>query len=106
MLEHVWLNPSSDAEKDLFGSSSRDIANNIIKACSKLGIKAEPLSEVSPADAQDTFDAVNRLYRNSSKYNMQPTDIGADFTGGTKPMTLGMIMACLPAERRTPVCAL
>lgn len=30
---------------------------------------------------------------------MQPIDICADFTRGTKPMTLGMIMACLLVEK-------
>jgi hypothetical protein len=98
-LERVWLIPSSDAEIERFGSSSRDIANNIIKACKNFGINAEAIAEVSPADAQDTFDAVRRIYRNASTYGLEPIDIGADFTGGTKPMTLGMIMACLPPER-------
>ncbi|MCX9011178.1 MAG: hypothetical protein OIN66_08655 [Candidatus Methanoperedens sp.] len=98
-LEHVWLLPSSDAEKERFGGSSRDTANKIIEACNKLGVKAEIAQEVSPADAQDTFDVVRRIYRNASTYGMNPIDIGADFTGGTKPMTLGMIMACLPPER-------
>lgn len=51
---------------------------------------------VSPADAQDTFDAVNRIFRSSG---YEPEDIIADFTGGTKPMSVGMIMACLPAQR-------
>jgi hypothetical protein len=98
-LKHVWLLPSSDKEKDCFGGSSRDTADKIIETCDKLGVKAEIAQEVSPADAQDTFDAVRRIYRNASKYGLNPVDIGADFTGGTKPMTLGMIMACLPPER-------
>lgn len=53
-------------------------------------------SEVSPGDAQDTFDHVNRIFRIAG---FSPQEIIADFTGGTKPMTVGMIMACLPRER-------
>lgn len=99
-LKQVWLIPSNNKEKEYFGSSSKNIANEIIKACDKISVCAEIVQEVSPADAQETFDAVRRIYRNSSKYNMEPIEIIADFTGGTKPMTLGMIMACLPTERQ------
>lgn len=98
-LRWVWLLPSSNSEKDSFGGSSIDTATKIKENCTKLGIKAEIAQEVSPADAQDTFDAVRGIYRNASKLDLYPIDIGADFTGGTKPMTLGMIMACLPPER-------
>ena len=99
-LKRVWLIPSNNKEKEYFGSSSKNKANEIIKACDKISIDAKIAQEVSPADAQETFDAVRRIYRNSSKYNMEPIEIIADFTGGTKPMTLGMIMACLPPERQ------
>jgi hypothetical protein len=98
-LERVWLLPSNEMEKKRFGKSSIETASNIIKACENIGIKAEIAKSVSPADSQDTFDTVSRIYRNASKYGMDKMDIGSDFTGGTKPMTLGMIMACLPQER-------
>ncbi|NJK52820.1 MAG: hypothetical protein HC936_08255 [Leptolyngbyaceae cyanobacterium SU_3_3] len=51
---------------------------------------------VSPGDSQDTFDLVNQIYRRSG---YEPQELIADFTGGTKPMSVGMIMACLPSER-------
>jgi len=55
---------------------------------------------VSAGDAQDTFDQVNRVYRvDASRLQLAAEEIIADFTGGTKPMSVGMIMACLPVDR-------
>ena len=59
-----------------------------------LKIKVE--NAVSPGDAQDTYRLVNDIFRKS---DYLPSDIIADFTGGNKPMSFGMIMACLSEER-------
>jgi CRISPR-associated protein (Cas_Cas02710) len=101
-LERVWLIPSDDRESEKFGQSSIAIAKEIETQCvalaagvnRKLDVKIS--SEVSPGDAQDTFDHVNRIFRIAG---FTSHEIIADFTGGTKPMTVGMIMACLPRER-------
>jgi len=101
-LERVWLIPSNEREQDKFGPSSIGIAKEIETQCTTLAaeanraLKVKISSEVSPADAQDTFDHVNRIFRVGG---FTPAEIIADFTGGTKPMTVGMIMACLPHER-------
>lgn len=102
-LERVWLIPSNDQEPDKFGPNSRPFAEEIKNRCAALTqVHGRKLvvdiieKGVSPGDAQDTFDKVNGLYRQSG---YEPIEIGADFTGGTKPMSIGMIMACLPAER-------
>ncbi len=98
-LECVWLIPSNNSEEDKFGPPSLENAREIERRCEKLGKKLKVRiydRGVSPADSQDTFDYVNRLFRNSP---YSPDELIADFTGGTKPMSVGMIMACLPAER-------
>jgi hypothetical protein len=102
-LERVWLIPSNDTEGEKFGGSSRSIAEKIQEACAQLAQEEDRTLEVeihrtgvSPADAQDTFDSVNRIFRDR---RYEPGEIIADFTGGTKPMSVGMIMACLPADR-------
>ncbi|MEO0537690.1 MAG: hypothetical protein AAF215_27985 [Cyanobacteria bacterium P01_A01_bin.123] len=102
-LEQVWLIPSDDSARDAFGKSSRDRIPEIQQHCQTLveqtgrSLRVEVHSNgVSPADAQDTFDAVNRIFRHSP-YSTEA--IIADFTGGTKPMSAGVIMACLPAGR-------
>jgi hypothetical protein len=102
-LERVYLIYSNEQQKDQFGESTRAIADKIKQEIETLAAsEGRQLSVqmhdhgVSPADAQDTFDYVNRVYRGSG---CDPGEIIADFTGGTKPMTTGMIMACLKAER-------
>jgi hypothetical protein len=101
-LERVWLIPSDQREQEKFGPSSLAIANEIKTQCQTLAsgigraLKVEISAEVSPGDAQDTFDHVNRIFRISG---FSAEEVIADFTGGTKPMTVGMIMACLPRER-------
>lgn len=102
-LEAVWLIPSNNQESSQFGSSTVPIAQDIEALCKALvqkqgrNLKVIIRNGVSPADAQDTFDAVNRIFRNES---YQPDELIADFTGGTKPMSVGMIMACLPSKRQ------
>ena len=107
-LEYVWLIPSSDAENEHFGPSSAPVAEEIEERCQALAgsdgwdreLKVQVLGTSSPAEAQDTFDLVNRVYRTwGPRLGLEPREIIADFTGGTKPMSVGMIMACLPAER-------
>jgi hypothetical protein len=98
-LTHVWLIPSNDSEQERFGKGTQGMAQEITDQCAALSggrLSVQMLKAASPADAQDTFDVVNRVYRQSG---LEPGEIIADFTGGTKPMTVGMIMACLPVER-------
>src|SRR6266404_775287 len=102
-LERVWLIPSNNMESDKFGPGSQRLAEQIKAECEDLAQQQNKnldviihLAGVSSADSQDTFDYVNRLFRNSG---YEPGEIIADFTGGTKPMSVGMIMACLPSQR-------
>lgn len=112
-LEYVWLIPSGNKESEFFGPSSIEEAMRIQELCKilvqeqkeKTGILRPLLvpewhREVSPAEAQDTYDFVNRIYRSeATKYNLDATDIIVDFTGGTKPMSVGMVMSCLKSDR-------
>lgn len=112
-LKTVWLIPSDDSQVNEFGGSSQNTAEKIQKHCTELSeslqqedalnhcrklppLQVTVLKGVSPADAQETFDSVNQIYRRS-QYNAD--EIVADFTGGTKPMTVGMIMASLKRDR-------
>jgi len=98
-LEKIFLIPSNDQDIKRFGASSLPMAEKI----AEMSIINSPhliieviRAGVSPAEAQDTFDIVNRIFRTSG---YEPDEIIADFTGGTKPMAVGMIMACLPSQR-------
>jgi hypothetical protein len=102
-LERVWLIPSNALSAETFGPSTRPTAGLIEMECKalaekesrSLNVETHPTG-VSPADSQDTFDYVRRIFRESG---YEADELIADFTGGTKPMSVGVIMACLPAER-------
>ena len=102
-LEQIWLIPSNETASEYFGGSSMKEVPIIEAYCQQLehqegrplDVKVHEVG-VSPADAQDTYDVVHRIFRRS-KY--EPDELIADFTGGTKPMSVGMIMACLPRAR-------
>ncbi|AFY84036.1 CRISPR-associated protein [Oscillatoria acuminata] len=112
-LATVWLIPSDESQLIKFGGSSQDKAQEIQQRCEQLSMNLQKsdasnnrptlpplqvtlLKGVSPADAQETFSTVNKIYRQS---HYSADEIAADFTGGTKPMSVGMIMACLKRDR-------
>jgi hypothetical protein len=103
-LESVWLVPSNGRDEERFGTATMNVAEEIKTRCKALAKKRNASirveiheTGVSPGDAQDTFDYVNRIFRRGS---YQASEIIADFTGGTKPMTVGMVMACLARDRQ------
>lgn len=112
-LSYVWLIPSNDLDAERFGKGSGETAAIIRDRCNQLRDEVAKASETerpldtfvmeqgaSPGDAQDTYDLVNRIYRvDADRLGLKASEIIADFTGGTKPMSVGMIMACLPTER-------
>ena len=47
-------------------------------------------------DSQDCYRAVTHIYRHEvPRLGLSPKEVIADITGGTKPMTMGMVAACL-----------
>jgi uncharacterized membrane protein YuzA (DUF378 family) len=94
-LEYCWLIPSSGER------GSVPVALKLEQQCKDLGVKQTKI--VKPVDflsVQDTYDCVQDIYaRDVRAAGLQEQDVIADFTGGTKPMSAGMILAC--GERRT-----
>ena len=104
-LRKVWLIPSAVLGNDdaaYFGESSLPIAQAIRASANAMARSAGRELEiiihptgVSPSDSQATFDYVRRIIR---ERHFQADEIVADFTGGTKPMTIGLVMACLSPD--------
>jgi hypothetical protein len=47
-------------------------------------------------DSQGCYRTVLQIYREEApRHGLAPQDVVADITGGTKPMSLGMVVACL-----------
>lgn len=46
-----------------------------------------------------SFNLVNEIYEEAEVFEIEPENIIADYTGGTKSMTAGLILACANPER-------
>jgi hypothetical protein len=61
-------------------------------------VKVCPIGD--PFSVQDTYDVVQGIYNHEiygddvKEVKLAPGDVISDFTGGTKPMTAGMVLAC------------
>ncbi len=89
-LEKVWL---------LATNESLSVAEDLRE---KYALNSRAIEIVLLNDAfdmQSVREEVERLYL-TRLGGMPETDVIADFTGGTKPMSLGMIFACLSSTRR------
>jgi hypothetical protein len=50
-------------------------------------------------DAKECYAIIQGIYRSEvARFGLEPKDVIADITGGTKPMTMGMILACIEGE--------
>ncbi len=54
---------------------------------------------VDPENAEDIFKRVEAIYLQAARYGLRRDEIIADFTGGTKMMTTGLVLACTAAGR-------
>jgi hypothetical protein len=88
-LEHVWLIATKEALA-LAQEIEREYASSALK------FSIAPLDE--EWDLLKARQVVERIYAEKLG-EMKEEDVIADFTGGTKPMTAGMIFACLNPAR-------
>lgn len=88
-LEQVWLIATADTE-----SLATEIKNELETEKCKFVI--QPLNH--PYELLRAKEVVEHIYR-SQLGELAEEDVVADFTGGTKPMAVGMIFACLSPPR-------
>lgn len=88
VLAHCWL----IATPGMDGSEPQ--AEVLAKLC--LDRQITPHIEfVKPFEISDTYAQVQQIFTTSAaEVGLDATDIIADFTGGTKPMSAGMLLAC------------
>jgi hypothetical protein len=92
-LEVCWLVASS-GEKGSF-----PVAQRIQEVCQGKGVTAPIYTIADPFSVQETHDLVQRIYAEAvPQAGLSEDDVIADFTGGVKPMSAGMVLAC--GERR------
>ena len=89
VLQHCWLIATSGPD------GSHDFAHKLSELCKEQGIKTTIEVVSDGFSVQETYDLVRRIYAEAeTTANLAPHDIIADFTGGLKPMSAGMVLAC------------
>ncbi len=70
---------------------AREVRERYGSRCDKMIIRVLN----SPFDVQEAYRLVRRIYaEEAAEHGLAPEQVIADFTGGTKPMSVGMVLAC------------
>ena len=73
----------------------REEANTLRTYAESLGVQCYPLDLVQEYDASRCYFLVRRVFETlAAQVGITAVDVIADMTGGTKPMTAGMALAC------------
>jgi hypothetical protein len=98
-LEHCWLITSPEPLKPP-PEPSQSAWKNASELKAKYHGKVKTYVKViDPEDPQSIFQAVEQVYAQAKHLDLSSKEIVADFTGGTKMMTAGMVLACTPDDR-------
>lgn len=99
-LEHCWIIAGPDSPGAT--PTSRENAEQLIKIYRVL----KPTVEFYPKSLDDehnpkmAFHLVQAIYHEALARGLAEGEIVADYTGGTKSMTAGMVLACSASEER------
>ena len=64
------------------------------------GVKVEIWKLTDADNPSEVFCVINRIYKDAAaNYNLPNSELIADFTGATKSMTAGMVLACADQNR-------
>jgi hypothetical protein len=87
-----------------YGEPPQSSAKNALDLCDRYRERLDKVEVITIGDAddpEDTFVAVEEAYRRARKrHGLEAGEVIADFTGGTKAMTAGMVLACVGKGRR------
>ena len=107
-LEYIWLLGTADPKEGKgSGSIFAELKEYIVRNRESLGLTKEPKIEFLKTIPMD-FDnqvtecvrkTVDEVFDHAADFGLKQSDIIADCTGGTKSMTLGVILACLEEDR-------
>jgi uncharacterized membrane protein YuzA (DUF378 family) len=109
-LAHCWLiappRPAQEnvAQAAISGQSSGKNAEDLMAMFAKATFKMHLVNrledkEVDADDPASVVAAIESVYRQASALKLPNKEMIADITGGTKPMTAAMALACTKANR-------
>jgi hypothetical protein len=94
-LEYCWLLTGPDSDEQ----SSQVNAAALKQEYEGQGVKTEVYHMKDPDDPQQVFQTVQNILQFAlAQHNLQPQEVIADFTGGTKCMAAGMVLACAAGD--------
>lgn len=94
-LRHCWLVATKDSLQ-----TAIELAAEIRRNWPAVQVHDAELSNlVDPDYSQGTWQRVENIYAQARELGLKEEDIVSDITGGLKPMTAGMAIACLPRNR-------
>ncbi len=105
-LRYLWLLASPAAAPEA-GEPDPETPSTSAANAERLASRYRPLLQHAEIvsirdidDPQQAFEAVEGIYREAqARFGLRDQDIIADYTGGTKSMTAGMVLACTARER-------
>lgn len=112
-LCHCWLIATKPPDQEArqatngvgsgLGETPQSSARNAVDLRERYKQDLKTIEVITIADADDpeeTFVAVEEAYRRARKHHgLHSSQIIADFTGGTKSMTAGMVLGCTGPDR-------
>jgi hypothetical protein len=105
-LAHCWLLPSGVEQFEASASKAQrdaiDVARELAQRCAEQGVQAHIRPVGAAFSAQETYDLVQWIFAADLPDDLAEHEVICDFTGGTKLMSAGMILAC--GERRPMQC--
>lgn len=101
-LKHCWLvtSPKSAAAETHHLGGPQSAWQNALDLKQQYGDQVYmSIVEIDPDDPADIYTKINNIYSEARSKQLRPADIVADFSGGTKMMSVGMVLACTPSDR-------
>ena len=88
-LKHCWLIATSGPQ------GSHQFALKLAESCREKGVEPHVENVADGFNGQETYNLVRQIYAEAhDKFGLRPDQIICDFTGGLKPMSAGMVLAC------------
>lgn len=99
-LQHCWIIAGPDVPG--IRPSSADNARSLIEHYQTLRptIRFHPRELDDEHNPEKAFHLVESIYREARAFGLTEHNMIADYTGGTKSMTAGMVLACSASEDR------
>jgi hypothetical protein len=106
VLRHCWLitSPKSVDDEDETAVASSGTIQSAWKNARDLQSQYQNqikvhIKQVDPENPESVFNAVEQAYQEARWLGLRSEEMVADFTGGTKVMTVGMALACTSTNR-------